>query len=376
MKKRVSLILAAILVLLLVPILAACTQQAPAQPPVTVTVTATPAAGAPPATAPVTAPPAAAKYKWKFFSNYTLKEFPHRQIPALIQQVNAATNGALQIELFALGEHPFASKDVLKAISERKAEMVGLTAGHVQGTEPAMGTYVLPMFMPGDLESYVKLWQATRNQTTQKIFDRWDAKIALGYLWPQQNFIADVPVTSWDALKGKKVRASSKEANDVVNVLGGTGITLAWAEAPTALGTKVIDGVGTSTGSMYDAGLAQWAKYVTLINMHYHDAYWLVNSKALAELDPATRDAFLKVYKDAEPRITEGQMSDAAMKMEKLVTEFGVTITAPTSKFRNEVVEKVKAEVWPGYVKASGPDAQAFLDVVSAKGKELGIPGF
>ncbi|MBI2868408.1 MAG: TRAP transporter substrate-binding protein DctP [Chloroflexi bacterium] len=355
--------------LLLILVVTACTNPSPTAAPA-------PAAPAPaaPAPAPAAAPPAAAPgkvYNWNLFSAYTPADWPHRQIPGIIKNLEVATGGAMKIKLFARGEHPYAGADMLQVVKERKAEVVQSFSGWVSGAEPLANVYGLPLFLPSKLEDLEKVFGATADQVLGPMYDRWNGVRLLSYFWPPQRFHTKVPVTSFDSLKNKRIRGSSPELAEVVNLMNGIGVMVDWGEVPTALATGVIDGVITSVGSTYDFGIYQYVSVLNLFDLASSNGDFVVNKSALAELDEATRNAFLKVWADSQHTMMEGSMVDAWKKTELLVSEFGATIVAPNAKFRDEVKDKVKSTIWTKWAQRAGPQGQAAIDLIQEALKKL-----
>ncbi|MFC1955865.1 TRAP transporter substrate-binding protein DctP [Chloroflexota bacterium] len=337
-----------IVLVLVSPALISCAQEKPAPIPA-------PAPAPTPAPTPKPAPAPTKVYNWKLFDSYTTKDYLHRQMSLIIDTIENETNGSLKIELFAKGEHPFETGDMLKAVQNRDAEVVVAHSPYLVGVEPILALYSLPMFWPSTrLDDIDTIYSATRDDVVQPILDTWNAELLTYAVWPPVNLHAKVPVTSFDSLKGQRIRGMSPEDVELANVMGGIGVAVAWSECPTAMATGVIDGILTSSGPMYDTGMFEYVKFSTLFESSMNITNYLVNRDALAGLDAATRNAFLKVWEDFGPTLSEGNLSDSAKKVAWAAIDYGVTIVAPTSQFRKEVSEEAAVKIWQPWAQKTG----------------------
>jgi len=271
----------------------------------------------------------------------------------------------VQIELYALGEHPFARLDILKMIRDRDCELTLGDALQASGIEPLYGVYALPMFMPVDFEDIDGIHTATRDEVLKPVLDRWNTDVLLSYFMPSSRIDCNVKVVDENSLHGQKIGAWSAEMVEVVNLVGGTGLAMNWGEVPTALATKVIDGYTTSAGSAYDGGLWDHLKYMNCWEIVSPDGHITINRDALNELEPDVRDAFMKVFSDWEPKFKTGNMVDAWIKTTRACTDYGVEILAPPKAFRDEVRTRVEEEIWPSWIDRAGSDGERAFNIVN-----------
>jgi len=313
--------------------------------------------------------PAPKVYEWRWFDVYTPRDWGHGQVAKLMDEVEKETGGRLKIEVFAMGEHPYASADMLKVVKERKAEVVGSTGGYVGGVEPVAAIYSLPMLLPPDIETTRELLYATQEEVLRPIWDRWNCECLFTYFWPPQYIHANVAVTSWDSLRGKSIRAWSAPLVEFVNVLNGEGVVIEFGEVPTALGTGLLDGVITSAAAAYDLGLYDYVDYLTMIPICLPRTALLVNKDALAELDSDTRQTLLKVFAEAESSVMKGYMDEGAKAVNMCVEDLGAIVVEPSPKFLDEIREKCEEEVWPSWLEGAGAEGEKALSIIE---KEMG----
>jgi TRAP-type C4-dicarboxylate transport system substrate-binding protein len=322
---------------------------------------------------PAHAAQSAKVFKWKLFEFQTMKDWPFRQHQIFAEKIAKATNGRVQITVFARGEHPIDHGTLLKALSTRQCDLAVFQGCAVAGTEKTYSVYDIPMYFPQDRDFMYKLYAETRKEILQPIEDRWNIRELYTIFFPQQRFHATVPVTSWDSLKGKKIRVKDVNWSRLVSLMGGIPVSIVWGEVSTALGTGLITGAITSSGSAYDGGLYDFVKYQTLFEMGVAHHQLSINKAALAELDEPTRQIVLKVSKEFEPYVREGNYIDSEMTVAKAVLKYGVTVVAPPKKFWLEVQEKNRSEgLWDAWAKDAGAEGVRALKILDAKMKAMG----
>ena len=138
---------------------------------------------------------------------------------------------------------------MLFAVSDRQAEMVDIMPAYLSDVEPALGVLDLPFLMPEDWSKAAEVYDSIRDQAFNPIYDWWNSVEVMTYFFAPMRFHADFPVTSWDSLKGKKIRISGREASKMVAELGGVPVSVPAAEISETLKRGVIDGVVTTTPS-------------------------------------------------------------------------------------------------------------------------------
>ena len=91
------------------------------------------------------------------------------------------------------------------------------------------------------------------NATFEK---KYGARAMNYYIWPSQMFYRNSPIKGLADIKGKKVRRAGHSQGDLVEALGGTGVTIPFAEVVPALQRGTVD-CGTGTMPAYKAAGAR-----------------------------------------------------------------------------------------------------------------------
>ena len=279
MKKVVFLVAAILLVSLVVVV--GCTQPAaPGAPGAPVTTTATKTTTSTvtaPAktvtttktvTAAVSAPaPAMEPQKWSFLICVSsISRFQDIELQRGMDRVKERTNGLLDIKVLPLGVLPVRMDEGLRALDEGVIQMM-YTSNWQTGDIPLYAILDTPFLFLTQLEKF-RVYHAIMPLFNREILRRgFDAQI-VGYTpHTEIGIIFKEPVDDLMDLKGKKVRVYAKPIGQFVEAIGGTPVTIAWAEAYTALEQGVIDGLITAWDSLRGAGMHTIAPYAYRIRI-------------------------------------------------------------------------------------------------------------
>jgi TRAP-type C4-dicarboxylate transport system substrate-binding protein len=192
-------------------------------------------------------------------------------------------------------------------------------------------------------------------------------------IWLKDGFVED-----WDSLKGKQVRTWSRETADMITALGGSPVTMAYAEVYTALQTGLLDGVVTSAEGMFTGRLTEIVKNGSFLAALYPVLSYVVNEKALAELPPDVRDAFLGLMADRYNWFQEGNIKGEGMALQAMVLLDFVKIHPFPKDFRTEVREAAYETMWTPWMERAGPEGVAAFNTVAQVLLDMGltVPGY
>jgi TRAP-type C4-dicarboxylate transport system substrate-binding protein len=102
-------------------------------------------------------------------------------------------------------------------------------------------------------------------------------------------FFCNAPVKGLTDIKGKKVRTSSRTQAEFIEALGGSSVTLAFAEVVPALQNKVVDCAITGSMSGYSAKWYEVSTHLLALPVNWNQQIHAVSQKTWDRLDPAVR---------------------------------------------------------------------------------------
>lgn len=319
---------------------------------------------------PTEVPTPAKVYEWKFYSFYGPEEGACCfEWPILFDEIERATNGQLKITAYWMGEHPYEGADALKVIKERSAELAHFYGGYLSATNPAFNIDGVPMILPsGSAEAFEVIkglyggFKGDRSGVLERMLqDDWNASM----VWmipasPQRFFTNGYEVTGLGSMEGHKVRVYNAELAKLVEILGGTPVSISFGETYTGLATGLVDGLVTSLMFADSGGMLEVCDTINLWEICQGMDGLVVSQDALAELPADVREAFLEVmYESAtEPPMREVNIN--AVLLEDYL-KLGYTIYSPSQEARDEVIEYAEKEIWSEWLKAGGSDAEEAL---------------
>lgn len=138
-----------------------------------------------------------------------------------------------------------------------------------------------------------------------------EAKMLVVYPYPSQILFCNKPVNGLADLKGLKIRVYSTTMGDFVEAVGGTSVTVAFAEVVPALQKGVVDCGITGTMPAYQAKWYEVATHALRVPVSAGLAFMAVSMKTWNQLDKPTQDFLVAQSKALEQRMwSETQAED------------------------------------------------------------------
>ena len=156
-----------------------------------------------------------------------------------------------------------------------------------------------------DLPTYRKANEAYRSILAREFEQKYGAKLLMIYAWPSQQLwcnLGDKSIKTYglDQLKGKKIRTYSTTLGDFIEGVGGSAVTIAFAEVVPALQKGVADCGLTGTLPAYNAKWWQVVTHNIRIRLGYASSFLAMNLKVWNSLEPETQALFQKELKSLE----------------------------------------------------------------------------
>jgi TRAP-type C4-dicarboxylate transport system substrate-binding protein len=109
------------------------------------------------------------------------------------------------------------------------------------------------------------------------------------YIWPSQMFYCNSAIKGLADIKGKKVRVQGTSQADLVEALGGTGVTIPFAEVVPALQRGTVDCGITGTMPAYKAGWHEVTSHVLTLPVGFSVSFTIVSLNTWNKLDDKTK---------------------------------------------------------------------------------------
>ncbi len=247
----------------------------------------------------VQAIPAAAQVKWDLSTVWPETNFHTQNARRFADEVKKATNGAVEITVKSGGQLGFKGPEHLRAVRDGLVPMADILNIQQIGDEPLLGTEGIP-FLVGNGDELKVLHKYLRAEY-EKVAEKNNQKMLYTVPWPTQYLHLKAKSDTVDGLKGIKVRVPDKNAADMVNAFGMSGILIPWGETIPALASGAVAGVSTSAVSGVDGKFWEFLKYVYPTNHVWSSQIVTVNLDEWKKLKPEQRQAIEDTAKRLEP---------------------------------------------------------------------------
>ncbi|MAC78758.1 MAG: hypothetical protein CML66_11925 [Rhodobacteraceae bacterium] len=304
---------------------------------------------------------ATAQTSWTMASGYADTNFMTQNIMQFIDDVDAATDGALKITLHSNGT--LMKLDAIRrAVQTDQVQIGEIRLGSYSNEDPMYNLAGLP-FVAGDYDSAWTLMEAQKPYF-DALFDKIGLKVLAYQPWPGQGFYTKTPVNGLADFKGQKLRIYSKATQDMGNALGFEATILPFAEIPQAFATGLIDALFTSPQTGIDIQAWDNTDYFTAAGAMYTKNAIIVNKDVFEALPAEVQTALVTAGEEATTRGWEMSKATYAEQI-GVLEENGMTVSdAPA-----EVIARLKeigTTMMDEWRAGASPDAIAVLEAYQA----------
>jgi TRAP-type C4-dicarboxylate transport system substrate-binding protein len=219
---------------------------------------------------------------------------PYNKIekPFWSEQLAQRSGGQLTAKIAPLTELGLKGFEVLKLLNSGVYDFAHGVIGYV-AEDPVFEGPDLAIIAQ-DLDTARKVAEAYKPVLDKRFQEKFGSKLLALTNYPSQMLWCKPEIKSIADFKGKKIRIYSTTLGDLVEALGGTGVTVSFAEVVPALQKGVVDCGITGTMPAYQAKWYEVATNVMQLRVGWGIAFLAGNLKKWNALDPATRDFLTK----------------------------------------------------------------------------------
>lgn len=251
----------------------------------------------------------------------------HRAALAFKDHVEKATNGAVKVQIFPAGQfgNDAATMEGLKLGT---LEMAVAHDGAISTVHREIGVLGIPFMF----ESHAHAWAVYDGPWRDEFSGRMAKATGIRLLEFADNGIRHFtnsakPIQAPADMKGLKIRIQpSPVFRALVESLGASASAIPWAELPTALQSKVVDGQENGVSNILAASLFQYQKHISLTGHVFSSHAYLVNEAFFGRLTPEQQKAVREgavIARDIHRKMTSDQDKDAR----RILSERGMTVT-------------------------------------------------
>ena len=245
------------------------------------------------------APALAQQHRMNLADAYAPTEFLNQNMQKWGEEIRAATNGAVQINMHFTGSL-FKNPEIKRAVQTGQVEF-GTQLMQNLGTEKRLFELDGLPFFVRNYDEAMKLWDISR-PALSSYMEKQGLRLLYAAPWPSQGFFFKKEVSSLSDIAGQRQRAYNEMTSSLAKYMNTVPTTVQITELPQAMTTGTVHLFNTSptTGVVFKV----W-EYTT----HFYDTEaWLpkqmvfVNESAFKKLPPNAQQAILAASKNAEKR--------------------------------------------------------------------------
>ena len=270
----------------------------------------------------------------------------HAAAVAFKEHVEKSTGGAVKIEIYPAGQF---GKDqpTMEGLKLGTLEFAVAHDGAIATVHKPIGVLGIPFLY----ENHEHAWRVYDSAWLKEFSDDMVKRAGIRMLGLADNGVRHFtnsvrPIRAPSDMKGLKIRIQpSPVFKTLVESLGASASAIPWAELPTALQQKVVDGQENGVTNILAASLYQHQKYVTLDGHVWSIHAYMVNERFYQGLNAAQKKAVEEATKkaiDIHRRMTADQDKQAKQILSKVGMEVTELSAAQVGEFRKLAQPPVK----------------------------------
>jgi TRAP-type C4-dicarboxylate transport system substrate-binding protein len=307
-----------------------------------------------------------------------LSMYLNREVPFWNETVPKESGGAIKVQLKSFTELGLKGPEIFRLVSSGTLQFATTVLNYNSGEVP-MNEAADLVGLVGSVEELQKTIEVLRPGYSKFLEEKHGLKLlGFGSYQAQVIYCRDA-FTNIADLKGRKVRASGASQQAFVSHIGGSPITIAFAEVQPALGSGVIDCAITGALSGYRSKWHESAKFISPMPINFGLAAHLANLAWWKTLDPKVQ-AFLEtnvrkleasIFEQAKTETQTGidcNTGSAACKEGQPASMKLVAVTPADEALRKDALAKA---IMPGFAQRCGADCVANWNATI--GQSLGL---
>lgn len=298
---------------------------------------------------------------WDMPTPYPDGNFHTKNILQFAEEVNAATNGALNITVHSAGSlirHPEIKRAVRSGIAPMGEVLISLAANE----SPIYGLDSVPFLATG-YEDARKLYEAHRPALEEKLAEE-DLVLLFSVPWPPQGIFAKTEISSMNDMQGLRFRTYNPGTGRIASLSGAVPVQVEVPDLPTAFATGRVEATITSPATGVDSQFWDFLDY-------YHDTQaWLprnmvfVNRAAFDGLGEAERAALLEAAAAAETRGWAAS-EEVTVVATQALKDNGLTVVTPSDEL-SEGFRAIGAQIAQEWTESAGAQGAAIIEAYEA----------
>jgi TRAP-type C4-dicarboxylate transport system substrate-binding protein len=299
--------------------------------------------------------------KWDMPMAYPATNYHTQNGAAFGKCVAEATGGKLNIVTHPNGSL-FAGNDIKRAVQTGQAPIGERLLSAHANENPLFGVDSIP-FLATSFADSAKLWKAAEPKVAAAL-EKQNLVFLYAVPWPPQGFYFKKPVASVADMKGIKFRAYNAATARISALAGMVPVQIEAAELSQALATGVAESFISSGSTGVDSKVWESLKFFYDVQAWLPKNLTMVNQRAWASLDDATRAAVTKASEVAEARGWAESERLANFYLDEFKKN-GMTVAPPSAALKGGF-QRWGEELTKDWLSRAGADGQALVAAYKA----------
>lgn len=299
--------------------------------------------------------------KWNLYTYVSTSQIATgAAMQKIAKRISKETDGALKVRVHLGGSLPIKATNITQAVSQGGTVQIA-DDGFPYGNVPIAGILNLPMLLTNEQE-YDKA-RKIMTPYIRKAFAKQGIELLGFYNYTLQVLWSTKKLTSFDDIKGARIRVTSPQQAAFIRAFGGTPVTLGTPEVAPALQRGVVDGAITSStggGSIWEDML----KSTYRLGPNFFTSYLIANKAAFDALTPGEQARVREVVQDVAASTTKTLREKEDTTTQRMADN-GMVVTPARPEDVKEGRERLKS-YWHKWAKDQGPKAEKALKQILA----------
>ena len=293
---------------------------------------------------------------WQMPTPYPDATFHTRNIRQFAEDVTAATDGALTIEIHSAGslfKHP----EIRNAVRSRQVQIGEFFMGLLANEAPIFGVDTLP-FLVTDYDGAGRLWDATRDQVEKEMAAQ-GLKVLFSVPWPPQGLYSLEAIDDIDDLRGLKFRAYNANTTRLAELAGAVPTQIEIADLAQAFATGRVEAMITSPSTGVSNKVWDYLGFYNDTQAWIPKNVVVVNQRAFDALDATVQSALIAAAERAQERGWHMSREETAA-MTATLAENGITVTTPSAELSGALRE-IGNEMIETWIDGAGDEGRRLI---------------
>ena len=307
-----------------------------------------------------------------------LAPYKDYEVPFWTKHLPEKSGGAISADIKSFNEMGLKGPEVLRLMGQGVMEIGSVILGYLAADDPQNEAVDIAGLVP-DAETARKVTDASRPMYRKLFADTFGVTL-LGFgTYPAQVLYCNAELNGLADVRGKKVRVAGRSQSELIAALGGTPVTIAFAEVVPALQNKTVECAVTGTLSGNAAKWNEVSTHMLALPLSWGQIAYAANTRSWERLDPRVRaliEAEIKtlekdVWDAAGYHTQQGYDCNAGLDSCKLGTKGKMTVVQPSAADKALLRKTVVETMIPKW--AARCSAQCVADFNATIGKAVDV---